>query len=115
VPCETGAPVSRSVFRRCFECTEEHLGWEELWISFIIGRAAIPPSLESDGTLAADLWGHLYRSRIHHPPWQVQAADVSVLDENLLAAARITRPDVPPLAHYARQQDVEVLTTERVA
>lgn len=58
--------------------------------------------------------GRLYRGRIHHPPWPLQAADVPELDETLLAAARIARPDAPPLAHYARLQNVEVFRTERV-
>jgi uncharacterized protein YqjF (DUF2071 family) len=59
--------------------------------------------------------GRLYRGRIHHPPWSLQAADVPALNETLLAAVRIVRPDTSPLAHYARRQDVAVFRTERVA
>jgi len=63
------------------------------------------------------IWaGRLYLSRIHHPPWPLQDAEVSRLDETLLAAARIARPDASPLAHYAReQQRVEVFASERVS
>jgi uncharacterized protein YqjF (DUF2071 family) len=59
--------------------------------------------------------GRLYRGRIHHPPWPLQATDVPALNETLLAAARIVRPDTSPLAHYARRQNVEVFRTERIA
>ena len=59
--------------------------------------------------------GRLYLSRIHHQPWPLQDAEVSRLDETLLSAARIARPDAPPLAHYAREQRVEVFASERVS
>lgn len=57
----------------------------------------------------------LYRGRIHHPPWPLQAATVSALDETVLSAAGINRPpDLPPLVHYAREQHVEIFPSERV-
>jgi len=58
--------------------------------------------------------GRLYRGRIHHAPWPLQDADVPVLDETLLAAAGIARPDESPLAHYWREVRVEVFAAERV-
>jgi uncharacterized protein YqjF (DUF2071 family) len=59
--------------------------------------------------------GRLYRGRIHHAPWPLQAADVTVLDETLLAAAGITRRDERPLAHYGHEVRVEVFPAERVS
>ncbi len=58
--------------------------------------------------------GRLYRGRIHHEPWPLQGADVSGLEETLLAAAGIARPDEPPLAHYGREVRVEIFPAERV-
>jgi uncharacterized protein len=58
--------------------------------------------------------GQLYRGRIHHAPWPLQGADVPALDETLLAAAGIARPDEPPLAHYGREVRVEIFAAERV-
>lgn len=52
--------------------------------------------------------GRLYQGRVHHSPYPLQAARVDGLEETLLAAAGIARPDVPPLAHYAREVRVEV-------
>lgn len=66
--------------------------------------------------LLYSIWGvHLYLSRIHHAPWPLQRATVPALDETLIRAAGISRAlDVPPLAHYAREQHVEVFHSERV-
>ena len=50
----------------------------------------------------------LYRGQVHHHPYPLQSADVLSLDESLLAAADIRRPDRPPLAHFARGVDVKV-------
>lgn len=58
--------------------------------------------------------GRLYRGRVHHAPYQVQAAEVTTLDETLLAAAGIVRPDVHPLAHFARRVHAEIFPLARV-
>ncbi len=52
--------------------------------------------------------GRLYRGQVHHAPYQVQAAEVTVLEESLLAAAGLNRPDSPPIAHYSKGVRVEV-------
>jgi uncharacterized protein YqjF (DUF2071 family) len=57
----------------------------------------------------------LYRGQVHHAPYPLQHADVTDLDETLLAAAGIERPDAAPLAHYARGVRVEVFALTRVA
>jgi uncharacterized protein len=50
----------------------------------------------------------LFQGRVHHTPYPLQSARVLSLDETLLAAHGIDRPDTPPLAHFARGVDVEV-------
>jgi uncharacterized protein len=57
--------------------------------------------------------GRLYQGRVHHTPYPLQSARILSLDETLLAAAGIDRPDTPPLAHFARGVDVEVFPLRR--
>ncbi len=58
--------------------------------------------------------GHLYRGRVHHPPYPLQPAQVDGLEETLLAAAGLTRPAQAPLAHYAHEVSVEVFPLRRL-
>ena len=58
--------------------------------------------------------GRLYRGQVHHTPYPLQGAAVSVLEETLLAAAGIERPDEAPLGHFARSVNVEVFPLTRV-
>lgn len=46
--------------------------------------------------------GRLHGGEVEHPPYPIQPARLHDLDETLLAAAGIARPDAPPLLHYAR-------------
>jgi uncharacterized protein YqjF (DUF2071 family) len=57
---------------------------------------------------------HLYRGQVHHSAYPLQSATVHSLDENLLAAAALARPDVPPLTHFAGGVDVDVYRLEPV-
>ncbi len=50
----------------------------------------------------------LYRGRVHHTPYPLQNAELLSLDETLLAAAHLARPDADPLVHYADGVDVRV-------
>jgi uncharacterized protein YqjF (DUF2071 family) len=52
--------------------------------------------------------GELYRGRVHHEPYPLQASEVLSLDECLLAAAGLVRPSQPPLAHFAAGVDAEI-------
>jgi uncharacterized protein len=52
--------------------------------------------------------GRVYRGQVHHQPYPLQPAEVLTLDESLLAAAGIPRPDPPPLGHFARGVNVKV-------
>ena len=58
--------------------------------------------------------GKLYRGRVRHTPYPLQAAVVSALEENLIAAAGIARPDAPPIVHFARGVDVKIYPLRRV-
>ena len=51
----------------------------------------------------------LLRGQVHHAPYPLQPAVVDEMEESLVRAARIVRPEIPPpLAHYAREVRVEV-------
>jgi uncharacterized protein len=50
----------------------------------------------------------MYHGRVHHAPYPLQSANLLSLDETLLAAAGIERPDIAPLAHFAAGVNVEV-------
>lgn len=57
---------------------------------------------------AADAHGRILRAEIHHPPWQLQAAEAEIERNTIAAAAGISLPLEPPLLHFARRQDVVV-------
>jgi uncharacterized protein len=50
----------------------------------------------------------LYQGRVHHNPYPLQPAKLHSLDETLLAAAGIKRPEAAPLVHFAGGVNVEV-------
>lgn len=80
--------------------------------------AATPGTLEhflvERYLLYAESQGRIYRGQVHHSPYPVQAAKLITLDESLLAAAGIRRPEQPPLAHASSGVDVNVYALERV-
>ena len=59
--------------------------------------------------------GRIYRGQVHHDPYPVQTADISGLEETLLASSGLTRSAEVPLAHYAPGVDVEIFSLRRVA
>lgn len=59
--------------------------------------------------------GRLYRGQVHHAPYPLQTAESSGLDESLLRAAGIHRPDSVPLAHYASEVRVRIFPLRRVS
>lgn len=50
----------------------------------------------------------LYIGRVHHTPYPLQTAELVSMDETLLNAARLDRPDTTPLVHYASGVNVRV-------
>lgn len=57
---------------------------------------------------------NLLKGRVHHTPYPLRSARVLDLEESAVAAAGIIRPEVPPIAHYARRVVVEVFGLEPV-
>ena len=55
--------------------------------------------------------GQLIRGQVHHVPYPVQSAGLMSLDESLLAAVGLTRPDTQPLVHYSPGVDVKIFAT----
>ena len=47
-----------------------------------------------------------YRLDIHHPPWPLQAADARFARNTMADAVGISLPDVKPLLHFVRRQDM---------
>jgi uncharacterized protein YqjF (DUF2071 family) len=57
----------------------------------------------------------LFLGRVNHVPYPLQTARVLEVEETLLRAAKIKRPDgPPPLQHYASGVDVDVWSLEEV-
>jgi uncharacterized protein YqjF (DUF2071 family) len=52
--------------------------------------------------------GRLWRGRVHHPPYPIQAAAVEDLDESLVAASGVRHGPEAPMALYAKGVSVEV-------
>ncbi|WP_435020837.1 YqjF family protein [Tundrisphaera sp. TA3] len=73
---------------------------------------AVPGSLEhflaERYVLYSSTGTPLKLGRVNHTPYPLRVAEVESIEETLLAAAGIARPDAAPLAHYARRVDVEV-------
>ena len=58
--------------------------------------------------------GALHQAYVNHIPYPVQIARMSHLEETMLLAAGITRPDTPPLAHYVRMVEVDIHALRRL-
>jgi len=62
--------------------------------------------------------GKLYRGQVHHSSYPLQKADVTSLDETMIAAAGVERPlsgpGATPLAHYASEVDVYIYALHRI-
>lgn len=54
--------------------------------------------------------GRLNLGRVHHTPYPLRPANILSLDETLLAAAGIVRPDVAPFAHFSAGVNVEIFS-----
>lgn len=56
----------------------------------------------------------LYRGRIRHKPYTFQPAEILQLEEGLLSAAGLERPNASPLVHYVEGVDVDILPLQKV-
>jgi uncharacterized protein YqjF (DUF2071 family) len=79
---------------------------------------ALPGSLEFFLTerycLYAEHKGGLYRARIHHRPWPLQAASLEHYETTLFAANSLPTPDEDPIVHGGGPVKVEVWPLEKV-
>jgi uncharacterized protein YqjF (DUF2071 family) len=50
--------------------------------------------------------GARYRLDIHHPPWPLQSAEAEFARNTMAPAAGLSLPDVKPLLHFSRRQDM---------
>ncbi len=53
-----------------------------------------------------DRRGRPYRLDIQHPPWPLQQAEAEFTRNTMAAAAGLSLPDMKPLLHFSRRQDV---------
>jgi uncharacterized protein YqjF (DUF2071 family) len=56
----------------------------------------------------------VYRCNIHHRPWPLQRAELTVECNSMALAHSIELPDQAPLLHYAQRQEVLVWPLRRV-
>lgn len=81
-------------------------------------RGAVPGTLEhfliERYLLYSTRDSRLFQGQVYHTPYPFQGASVLSLDESLLAAAGISRPDSIPLAHYSAGVHVEIFPLQRV-
>jgi uncharacterized protein YqjF (DUF2071 family) len=80
---------------------------------------ATPGSLEHFLTeryclYALDHRGHPYRLEIHHPPWPLQRANASIVENTMASAAGLLLPASPPHALFAKRLDVVAWLPERL-
>jgi uncharacterized protein len=57
----------------------------------------------------------LYQGRVHHSSYPIQSAKLLSLDETLISAAGLARPETAPLAHFSSGVDVEVFPLRVIA
>jgi uncharacterized protein YqjF (DUF2071 family) len=57
----------------------------------------------------------LYQGQVHHQPYPLQSATVTVIEENLVMAAGLPRPAGFALDHFASGVDVKVYALQRLA
>jgi hypothetical protein len=59
--------------------------------------------------------GELYRARIFHPPWSLQAATLSSLQSTMIESAGLPTPDAEPLLHYSEEIGVDIWPLKKMA
>ena len=57
---------------------------------------------------SSDRRGRLYRGDIHHSVWSLQPAAADIRYNTLARGFGLSLPDVPPLLHFAKRQEVLV-------
>ena len=52
--------------------------------------------------------GQIHTTRIYHPPWILEEAELLAHESTLFAAAKLPTPSSQPLLHFSRSLDVDV-------
>jgi uncharacterized protein len=63
---------------------------------------------------AATAKGRVVRGEIHHPAWQLQAAEAEFEKNTMIEAAGLPTPAGNPLLHFARRQDMVTWAPKRI-
>jgi len=63
---------------------------------------------------AVDHAYHAYRLHIHHPAWTLETGDGEITLNTMADAAGIRLPDVAPLFHFAKRQDMVCWPPDRI-
>ena len=58
--------------------------------------------------------GQLYRARIFHPPWSLQAATLSAFDSTMIESPGLPTPHGEPLLHYSEKIAVDIWPLKKV-
>lgn len=58
--------------------------------------------------------GTLYRGEIDHPPWPLQPAEATFETFTMGRSHQIHLPNLPPIAHFSKRQDVYIWRLERL-
>lgn len=58
--------------------------------------------------------GSILRNDVHHVPWPLQRAEVTIRRNTMLDVHGLSRPEPPALVHFSRRIDVVVWGAERV-
>lgn len=121
---EGGASPDQSPGAILYAGTRRHPGWDGPASYLLRARPTGSAGPARPGTLEHFLAeryilyalanDRLYQGRVHHRPYPLQPAELITLDESLVAAAGIHRPDTPPLVHFARGVDVKVYAIRRI-
>lgn len=113
---QTENKISYSSFRK-----DKRGAPAEFQATWTIGEAlpqTSPGSLEFFLTerycLDAEHKGKLYRSRIHHQPWQLRRAQLESLESSMIASHGLPTPQGEPLLHYCEEISVEIWPLRKV-
>jgi len=63
---------------------------------------------------AADTQQHLYRGEIDHLPWPLQLAEATIRENTMTVPLGLRLPEVEPLLHFSRRQEVVAWTLTSV-
>jgi uncharacterized protein YqjF (DUF2071 family) len=63
---------------------------------------------------AIDHTHHAYRLEIHHPPWPLETGEAEIGVNTMADAAGIRLPDMTPLLHFSKRQDMVCWQPHRI-